>query len=43
MRPFVSVIVPAYNEARYIGEQLEALEAQNMTVNGKSLWSIIVY
>jgi glycosyltransferase involved in cell wall biosynthesis len=38
MRPFVSVIVPAYNEARYIEEQLEALKAQKY--NGR--WEIIV-
>src|ERR1700704_4755874 len=38
MRPFVSVIVPAYNESRYIEEQLEALKAQEY--NGR--WEIIV-
>ena len=38
MQPFVSVIVPAYNEARYIEEQLEALRAQKYD----GLWEIIV-
>lgn len=38
MRHFISVIVPAYNEARYIEEQLEALAAQKY----KGQWEIIV-
>jgi glycosyltransferase involved in cell wall biosynthesis len=38
MRPFVSVIVPAYNETRYIEEQLEALRTQKYDGS----WEIIV-
>src|SRR5262249_31536825 len=38
MRHFISVIVPAYNEARHIEEQLEALAAQKY----KGQWEIIV-
>jgi glycosyltransferase involved in cell wall biosynthesis len=38
MQPFVSVIVPAYNEAQYIEEQLEALRTQKY--DGQ--WEIIV-